>query len=175
MLAGAWDSRRNPHRTGRAVLLVALLSVIGASCGGPAGAPQGDPEAGKQAFFGAAGCSTCHMAGGRGGRLGPPLDGSADRDAAQLIESIREPDRRIAEGYEAVAVVTADGERVVGIRRNEDTFSLQMLDRDERLRMLEKRELRDVEHRPGSLMPAYPSERLSEAQLADLLAYLRTL
>src|ERR1700730_10269325 len=81
----------------------------------------GNAAHGKELFNGSAACSTCHMIQGKGGRLGPDLSttGSA-RSTEYLVESVRSPSRRLAQGiseamkefsqeYETVTVVTADG------------------------------------------------------------------
>ncbi|MBS0393166.1 MAG: c-type cytochrome [Proteobacteria bacterium] len=149
----------------------------------------GDPARGRQLFEGSANCATCHMVDGRGGRLGPDLSRvGAARSVAYLVESIREPDKELTAGatdpnnhyglpqpYDTVTVVTTAGERVVGIARNEDTYSLQLLAVDQSLRCFLKKDLREVVHERKSLMPAYPETALSASQLNDVLAYLVTL
>src|SRR5713226_8170611 len=59
----------------------------------------GNAQHGKELFFGPAACSTCHMIQGKGGRLGPDLTatGSA-RSTDYIIESVRNPSRRLAQG-----------------------------------------------------------------------------
>jgi putative heme-binding domain-containing protein len=141
---------------------------------------------GKGLFYGSAACSTCHMIQGKGGRLGPDLSttGSA-RSTDYLVESIRSPSRRLAQGiseamkefsqeYETVTVVTADGTKLVGVVLNEDNFTLQMLDTREQLRLFEKDKLRSLEKSRESLMPAYDKKALSDEDLLDLIAYLLT-
>lgn len=149
----------------------------------------GDPGRGRQTFTVGAGCAQCHMVDGNGGRLGPDLSRiGAARAVAYLVDSIREPDRELSSGpvdpnnhyglplpYDTVTVVTAGGERIVGVARNEDTFSVQLLDVDQNLRCFLKKDVREVIHERKSLMPAYPENALSASQLQDLLAYLVTL
>ena len=137
-------------------------------------------------FFGAQRCSSCHIVKGRGGRLGPELTtvGSA-RSRAYLIESIREPGRRLTENnsfqdsgtlrYDTVTLVTADGKTIVGVPMNEDTFTVQILDTSERIYSFDKKSLKSFRHEDRSLMPAYPANRLSDSALDDLVAYLGTL
>src|SRR5437667_12212548 len=62
-------------------------------------AEMGDAAHGKELFYGAAACGTCHMVNGKGGRLGPDLSskGSA-RSVEYLTESLRSPSRRLALG-----------------------------------------------------------------------------
>src|SRR5215467_220114 len=149
--------------------------------------PAGNAERGKDLFNGALGCSTCHMIQGKGGRLGPDLSTvGASRSIEYLVESIRNPSKRLAQGifeamkefpqeYESVSVVTADGTKLSGVVLNEDQFTLQMLDTREQLHLFEKNKLRSLEKRRESAMPAYDQKTLSDKDLQDLIAYLQSI
>lgn len=144
----------------------------------------GNAAHGKELFYGSAACSTCHMIQGKGGRLGPDLSttGSA-RSTDYLVESVRNPSRRLAQGiseamkefsqeYETVTVVTAEGTKFVGVVLNEDRFTLQMMDTREQLHLFDKSKLRSLEKSRESLMPAYDQKMLSDKDLQDVIAYL---
>ena len=146
--------------------------------------PAGNAAHGKELFYGSAACFTCHMIQGKGGRLGPDLSttGSA-RSTEYLVESVRSPSRRLAQGiseamkefsqeYETVTVVTADGTKFMGVVLNEDHFTLQMIDARENLHLFEKDKLRSLEKSRESLMPAYDQKTLSDKDLEDVIAYL---
>lgn len=149
----------------------------------------GDPVKGEKLFIGNAGCATCHMVKGHGGLLGPDLTRvGASRSTAYLIESVRDPDKELSDGmldpnnhyglplvYDTVTVVLKDGQKVTGIAKNEDTFSVQLMDTDQRLRFFLKSDVKDVVHTRKSLMPAYTDQIISPAELQDLLAYLERL
>jgi cytochrome c oxidase cbb3-type subunit 3 len=146
--------------------------------------PLGDAAHGKQLFFGAAACSTCHMIEGKGGRLGPDLSATGSARATDyLADSVRYPSRRLAQGiseamkefsqeYETVKVETAEGQKLTGVVLNEDHFTLQMLDLREQLHVFEKDKLRAYEKSRESLMPAYDPKMLSDKDLQDILAFL---
>src|SRR5437773_1039374 len=146
--------------------------------------PAGNAAHGKELFYGSAACSTCHMIQGKGGRLGPDLSttGSA-RSTEYLVESVRSPSRRLAQGiseamkefsqeYETVTVVTADGTKFMGVVLNEDHFTLQMIDTREQLHLFEKDRLRSFEKSRESLMPASDQKMLSDKDLQEVIAYL---
>ncbi len=149
----------------------------------------GDREKGKTIFYGKGNCTSCHMVNGQGGRLGPDLSGvGASRSIQYLIDSIREPSKELTEGmgqlnsqfespaiYETVTVVTQDGKRIIGVPRNEDNFSIQLLDTSEELHLFLKKDLKEVIHERKSLMPPYDENTISKAELQDLLAFLQTL
>jgi len=147
-------------------------------------AETGNAAHGKELFYGTAGCGTCHMVSGKGGRLGPDLSSTgASRSVEYLEESVRRPSKRLATGlsepmkdfsqeYETATVVTSDGTKLQGVVLNEDSFTVQMLDTREQLHAFEKAKLRSYEKTRESLMPAYDAKALPEKDLKDLIAYL---
>jgi putative heme-binding domain-containing protein len=121
-------------------------------------------------------CGSCHAAGLRGGHLGPDLSriaSSLSRDA--LIQAIREPSAAIAAGYQAVTLITRDGQRVRGAKKSEDAFSIQIMDTHEQLQGYLKGSLRELNRDTTSLMPAFGPDRLGDRDLDDLLLFLNTL
>ena len=69
-------------------------------------------------------------------------------------------------------MVTSDGKRITGVRKNEDTFSVQLMSADEQLHLFLKKELQEVREETGSLMPGYNRRMLSDKDLEDLVAYM---
>jgi putative heme-binding domain-containing protein len=135
--------------------------------------PSGNPEHGKALFNGFASCSKCHMVEGKGGRLGPDLTTiAAARSLESLIESVRDPSKSLVPGYETVTIVTADGKDARGFIMNEDRFSVQMMDTNESILLLDKDALKSFKKSPVSLMPPYPASALSDKDLEDIIGYL---
>jgi putative heme-binding domain-containing protein len=146
--------------------------------------PTGDVANGDALFHGAPGCATCHMINGKGGRLGPELTSiGAARSMDSLVESVRNPNRRLAWGliestkefpqeYLSVNVETADGKKFSGVVLNEDNFSLQMMDMGQQIHVFEKDKLKSCEISRESRMPAYDAKTLSDKELEDIVAYL---
>ena len=67
----------------------------------------GDPKRGEELFFTSptAACSSCHTVKGKGGDVGPILDGIAVRgDKAYILESLMDPNAKLAKGFEGLAV-----------------------------------------------------------------------
>jgi hypothetical protein len=73
-----------------------------------------------------------------------------------------------------VRIVTRDGRTIRGRRLNEDTFTIQLIDENERLLSLAKSEIREFEAGAASPMPSFAG-KLSGEEIADLLAYLVSL
>lgn len=134
----------------------------------------GNVENGGKLF--AARCSSCHRVGDSGGWLGPDLSRvGAARSREALVREIRTPSEWMPAGYESVTLITNDGQKIRGVKKNEDTFSLQVMDARERIRGYLKADLQQVIFEKTSLMPEFSAERLSAGDLNDLVAYLSTL
>jgi putative heme-binding domain-containing protein len=147
-------------------------------------AETGDAARGKELFYKSAACGSCHMVNGKGGRFGPDLTTTgASRSVEYLTESVRVPSRRLAQGlseslkdfsqeYETAAAVTPDGTLWEGVILNEDSFTVQMMDRSEHLHFFEKAKLRSYQKSRASQMPVYDEKSLPEKDLKDLIAFL---
>jgi cytochrome c oxidase cbb3-type subunit III len=148
--------------------VLAYIRTLGAV---PAAPPSGDAANGDRIFR--ANCSSCHMVNGRGGQLGPDLSriGTA-RPRAGLVAKVRGSSAFIRPGYEPVTLVTRQGERIRGVRKNEDEFSIQIMDARERLQGYLKSSLAEVTLDKQSLMPMYAPDRLNDRDLDDLVRYL---
>jgi putative heme-binding domain-containing protein len=140
----------------------------------PASASTGDAGNGEQIFR--ANCSSCHRANGRGGQLGPDLSRiGSGRPRAGLVSKLRGSSDVIRPGYEPVTIVTREGERIRGVKKNEDEFSIQIMDTREQLRGFLKANLTTLTIDKQSLMPVYGPDRLNDRDLDDLLSYLTSL
>ncbi len=137
------------------------------------GAPvPGDSEAGRQVFA-KADCSRCHIAGGQGGALGPDLSSVALRlSSARIRQAVLEPGSTIADGYRTVSVKTRAGRKITGVLKNEDNFSLQIMQPNNEYALLDRDELTEVTYERRSLMPDGYGGRLSALDLQNLLAFL---
>lgn len=67
----------------------------------------GDPKRGEDLFYNSpvAACASCHTVHGKGGAVGPILDGIAVRaDKAYILESLMDPNAKLAKGFEGLAI-----------------------------------------------------------------------
>jgi hypothetical protein len=88
-----------------------------------------------------------------------------------LRESLTQA-RPLPIGYRPVKVVTRSGETVEGIAKNEDGFSIQILDFRDKLHLYDKSELRRIDHGTTSLMPHNYDKVLTQGEYQDLVAML---
>jgi cytochrome c oxidase cbb3-type subunit 3 len=151
-----------------------VLAYLRTLAPAPSTPASGDAQNGERIF--SANCSSCHMVNGRGGQLGPDLSRiGSGRPRPVLLKKLRGTSDNVRSGYEAVTLVTRDGQRIRGVKKNEDEFSIQIMDMRERLQGYLKTNLTEVVSEPHSLMPVYGAERLNDRDLDDLLQYLGTL
>jgi putative heme-binding domain-containing protein len=129
-----------------------------------------------QAVFEAKGqCITCHRVNGKGSRVGPDLsDIGGSRTAEVLERSLLDPNASILPGNRFVRAVTREGKTVRGRRLNEDSYTVQIIDEQERLVSLVKADLREYTVIKTSPMPSY-KDTLSSDERVDVVAYLLSL
>ena len=139
--------------------------------------PEGDPVNGHNVFRDArVACSGCHRVGDVGGRVGPELTRIGEsRTRRDLLAAIVYPSARIEQGYRSMTILTADGRILEGLVRSRSQGVVELacgVDKICRVTedMIDQQKPSDV-----SLMPRGLDRQLSDAELADLLAFLQTL
>jgi putative heme-binding domain-containing protein len=152
--------------------------------------PAGDPARGKALFEGKGACLTCHRVNGNGSRMGPDLSEigvvrgggrggpqaapAPTSNATALETSILDPDAEVLPANRFIRVVTKDGTTLTGRLLNQDSFTVQMLDPQGKLRSFVRSDLREATVIMKSQMPSYKG-KLSTQEVADLVSYLSTL
>ena len=135
----------------------------------------GDPARGKALFEGKGQCATCHRVNGKGSRLAPDLsEVGATRLLPELFQALLDPDATMRPGNRFFRVVTKDGATITGRLLNQDSYSVQLLDANERLVSLQKANLREFGYVKSSPMPSV-RDKLSAQEVDDVVGYLATL
>ena len=175
IIAGVPGTAMPPHKFQDAELtgIVAYVrSLRGAGVATPGG---GDARRGQEIFAGKGACLSCHRVKGQGSRVAPDLsDIGVIRSASGLQNSLLDPTANMLPVNRPVRAVTREGTVIGGRRLNEDTYSVQVIDTQERLLSLVKADLREYEVIKTSAMPSY-RDKLTAQELADVVAYLSTL
>ena len=152
--------------------ILAYLRTLAAPA--PNDPPKGNAENGQRIFR--ANCVSCHRVNGVGGRLGPDLSRvGAARNREMMIRQIRGATEDFRQGYEPVTLTSTDGQPIHGVKKNEDLFSVQIMDSRERIQGYEKDDMKSVVNDTKSAMPTYGPDRLKESDLDDVIRYLQTL
>jgi cytochrome c oxidase cbb3-type subunit 3 len=151
--------------------LVGYLRVLQGKVEGRA--VSGDVNQGKKIFFGKGECSACHMISGEGGFLGPDLSAYGSNASAEaILKSLLNSTRTIQPGFKPATITGRAGNRVDGVIRNEDNFSLQVQTKDGSFLFFEKADLQSVDYASQSLMPANYGQRLTAGELNDLVSFM---
>ena len=153
--------------------LVAYLRTMGDL--DPSDVTVGDAASGEAIYRGRGDCASCHRIGPEGSRIAPDLtDVGAVRTAGSLAESLVDPTGAMLPRNRSVRAVGNDGTIYSGRRLNEDTYTVQIIDENERLVSLVKDDLGEYTVITTSPMPSY-AETLTDQERADVLAFLLTL
>jgi putative membrane-bound dehydrogenase-like protein len=139
---------------------------------GPVLARSGSYQSGQRVF--ASTCAGCHVFDGAGGRLGPDLSGIRNQPADAILLHVLVPDYEIAPGYEAYVVETRDGRTLFGRLESEAPNSLTLRDVSSQQHVILRSQVASMSASIGSLMPNELERAMSEQDLADLIAYLKT-
>jgi putative heme-binding domain-containing protein len=135
----------------------------------------GDPARGRALFAGKGNCASCHRVGAEGPRAAPDLTSiGATRTAATLERSLLDPSVALVPANRPVRAVLRDGTVVTGRRLNEDTFTVQLVDSNERLVSLDRAAIREYTVGTEATMPSY-ADVFDADERADLVAYLLSL
>ncbi len=133
----------------------------------------GDPVRGKALFEGRGECADCHRVNGVGPRTAPDLSEiGVMRSPVSLQLNLIDPGAAILPINRPVRIVTRNEETITGRRLNEDTYTVQLIDSEERLRSLQKSDLVTYEI---SDQPSKQPTSLSSDEVADVIGYLLTL
>ena len=132
----------------------------------------GNAQQGLAVFTGKGGCMKCHMLNGRGGTIGPDLSNVGAQVTLKHLQESLTRERPIPADYRPIKVVTREGQTVEGIAKNEDAFSIQILDYQNKLHLYETNELRAIVPEKTSLMPHNYDQTLTAREYQDLVAML---
>jgi cytochrome c oxidase cbb3-type subunit 3 len=167
-------------------LLAAFVQQLGQL---PPEPVRGVAGRGAQLYAGKGDCAACHAIKGQGSAYGPDLSEIGLRRGAQhLLTSLLDPaadvpksyaqyrpGTAVADNFVLVRVVTRGGQRLSGVRVNEDSFTIHLRELNGRVHSFFKAELRELHKDWGkSSMPSYRGA-LTESELDDVVAYLLTL
>ena len=130
---------------------------------------------GARLFSNEGDCNSCHMIDGQGGRQGPDLSRVGERRSPEeLLSDMLNPHEDVAPRWWTMRVTDRDGVVREGLRMNEDSFSLRIMDIDANLWSYPKNQIDSFERLETSTMPSY-TQTLSDSEVDDLVAYLFSL
>jgi putative membrane-bound dehydrogenase-like protein len=118
-------------------------------------------------------CIKCHAVGGQGGQVGPDLAGIALKYKPEdLMTSVLEPSKVIAQGYETIIVTTDQGITLTGVFKGETADAVNLADKDGKLVSVPKKEIDTRKFSPVSTMPNGLNDGMTLQDFADVIAFL---
>lgn len=117
-------------------------------------------------------CFVCHTLYGAGGIIGPDLTGSNRRDLDYLLHNIVDPSREIPNQYRTATVELNDGRVLAGIANQQDAKVVSVTTGNETV-TVPRTEIRKIAVSEISMMPEGILNPLNDAEIRDLIAYLR--
>ncbi len=120
-------------------------------------------------------CATCHQAEGQGVDVGPNLATVTNRSAEDLLVHILDPNREVAPNYLNYSVATEDGRVLTGMIAGESSTALVLKRAEGASDVVPREQIESIASTGLSLMPEGVEKGLSHQDLADLIAFLRSI
>ncbi|MFD2203334.1 PVC-type heme-binding CxxCH protein [Shivajiella indica] len=119
-------------------------------------------------------CGSCHKMYGEGGEMGPDLTGSNRSDQEYILLNVLEPSAEIQDAYKMVVINTRDGRTYTGnvIGENQRQITLRVVGQDPII--INKSSIQSKDITEVSMMPPGLFENLTEKEIVELMAYLKT-
>ena len=137
----------------------------------------GNEARGKEIFFGRSevSCRRCHKIDDNGGEVGPDLSRiGLDKTREYLLESLVDPNKQIAKGFETAILEMSDGKVHAGIVKSEDGQRIQLQKPDGAVLVLEKSAIEDRAVGKSG-MPEDLVKKITKSEVRDLVEYLSVL
>jgi putative heme-binding domain-containing protein len=119
-------------------------------------------------------CATCHRLDGQGSDVGPDLASLQNKDADYWLKNILDPNAIVEPRSAAYLVRLKDQRALAGLIKSETANSLTVMMPGGIRETILRSQVDQLEALPQSLMPEGLELALTDQQLADLIAFLRS-
>ena len=134
---------------------------------------QGNAANGKAIFEKT--CLTCHQQAGKGGQIGPALDGIGLTGTESLLRNILTPNAAMEGGYRNYQTLTHSGRVITGFLASQDAESIVIRQPELADQKILKSDVDRAGFTSTSIMPTGLLDNMPPQQVSDLFAYLRSL
>jgi putative heme-binding domain-containing protein len=133
---------------------------------------KGNPYAGHQLYNET--CGKCHTLFNKGGKIGPDLTTYKRDDLRGMLLNVVNPSAEIREGFENFVARTTDGRTLTGLIVDQDPSIVVLRGADGQNISLPRTDIEDLRAIKVSLMPEGQLKPMTDQQIRDLFAYLRS-
>ncbi|HMJ66665.1 MAG TPA: family 16 glycoside hydrolase [Candidatus Binatia bacterium] len=133
--------------------------------------PAGDPSRGRAVF--ARTCQQCHTLFGEGGKVGPDITGSNRGDLDYILLNAIDPNAVIPNEYRTSTLETKDDRVITGIVTKQDENAVTIVTANETV-LVPRGDVKSLQQGEVSMMPEGLLQALSNAEVRDLVAYLKS-
>jgi putative heme-binding domain-containing protein len=174
IIAGIPNTPMPPNPTMRPDEASRVVEYLRAMSEGRETKADGDARRGRTLFEGKGECTDCHAVRGAGSRVGPDLTSiGLVRRAGEIERSLLDPKAEVQPENRFYKVSPKGGKPIVGRLLNRDSYTVQLMDLDERLRSFNIADLADHGFDDTPMPPA--RDKLSTQEIADVVSYLSSL
>jgi putative membrane-bound dehydrogenase-like protein len=133
---------------------------------------KGDAANGSKIF--AKNCTPCHLVKGQGNAVGPDLALLRDKTPGDFLLAIIDPNAAVEPRFLAYDIETRDDRSLVGVISAETSTSLTLIQPGGIQEKILRSDVKEIKATGLSLMPEGFETSISKQELADLIAYLKS-
>lgn len=120
-------------------------------------------------------CGICHQKAGKlGVAFGPDLSAVQNRNKTALLVDILQPNRSIADGFELWTISLESGTSLSGIISEQSPTTLTIRDASGQETTIDRTDIKELIASEWSAMPENLHAQISQSNMADLLAFLKS-
>ena len=119
-------------------------------------------------------CATCHTLFQEGGKTGPDLTGYERDNLDFMLLSVVDPSAAIREEFTQFQIVTTSGLILTGLIDKQDDRTVSIRGANNQSTLLNRDEVEVLKAMDTSIMPDGLVDKINDAELADLFAYVMT-
>jgi putative membrane-bound dehydrogenase-like protein len=144
-----------------------VIAAYRGALGRPADAKRGETVFRRE-------CASCHKIGEIGHEVGPDLTSSSSREPEALLTHILDPNRDVLPNFVQYQVADREGRILTGVIASQSSASLTLKREEGRGETILRVHIAEITSTGRSLMPEGLEARISQPEMADLIAYLRS-
>ncbi len=117
-------------------------------------------------------CSQCHRLGGEGFEVGPDITSNGRGNLQQLVSNVLDPSLVIGEAFQAVMLMTTEGNVASGILVSDTEDFVRLKLQGGKIAEFAREDIEEMQKAKRSLMPEGLEQQTTAQEMLDLFAFL---